>query len=349
MSRILVKRSRSIHMSAAVVAVALSTMLIGVAHARAATYMGLESQIAFHSSPSGEMWVLETPKYNNESGIYRTSHVAMAAGATPGVGGWHFGSGQFLKAAFEGANNSLYEFTWGGSTFTGLPMSPTATPSVSDNGSADYAYRNAEGHLVIHRGNSEILATGFGMAAGTNPSITEYEGEKGSLVAFVANGTNNLYLYNPKTGEHPEYSLGIAPGSSPALATNGGNWEAAFRANGSGNLYLHSSATGNTELGFGMAPGTTPGIVRWGSGYLIAFEAAGTNHLLLFDTTTWKATDTGLGMAPGTNPSITVRSPGYWEVVFQSNTGYLWQDNSQSGARGLGYTLAPGTSPSVAP
>jgi hypothetical protein len=317
------------------------------ASARASVYLGHTGQIAFHDA-NGEMWVWETPSYSNEGGLTRKAGGAMQAGTSPSISGYEAGASESIQAAFEGADNNLYRWQWGGYIGTGLAMAPSSIPSVGYvSGGYAIAFRNSAGRLEI-TGTGGTSEYGLGIAAGTNPTIIPWP--TGWVVAFAAAGTNKLYVFYTASGTGTEYGLTIASGSSPAINwSGGGEWEAAFRAAGTGNLYLYSPWRGNTELGLGVAPKTNPSVWPVSSGrWKIAFNGAGSDDLWLYDTSTG-GLNTGLGMAAGTSPSLTRRSTGAFEAAFTANTNDLFQYNEAIGDRDSGFRVEAGTSPSDFP
>ena len=168
-------------------------------------------------------------------------------------------------------------------------------------------------------------------------------------VAFEAN-TNLLYTYDPQTNTHEDVNLGMAAGTSPAIAASpSGGYEVAFQAN-TGHLFIYNPQTNtNTDTNLGMAAGTSPAIAASPSGgYEVAFQA-NTGHLFIYNPQTDGHTDADLGMEAGTSPSITGDGTGY-DVALQANTGHLLSYNPATNSHvdsGLG--MEAGSSPSVAP
>jgi hypothetical protein len=153
------------------------------------------------------------------------------------------------------------------------------------------------------------------------------------LTAFQAN-TGDQWVYTPANSGQRNTKLGMAAGTSPSIAPDGGGYEVAFQAN-TGKLWIHTPG-GNTDTGLGMAAKTSPSI----AGGEVAFQA---NTGDLWIHTPSGNTDTGLGMAAGTSPSI---ADG--EVAFHANTGDLWIYNpANAGHRNTGLGVAAKTSPSI--
>jgi hypothetical protein len=162
------------------------------------------------------------------------------------------------------------------------------------------------------------------------------------LAAFQAN-TGDQWIYTPTNAGDRNTSLGMAKGTSPAVAPDGsGGFETAFQAN-TGDLWIYTPTNaGHRDTGLGMASGTSPAIADASSGPEVAFQA-NTGDLWL-DTPTGNR-NTGLGMAAGTSPAIAPDGGGF-EVAFQANTGDLWLD-TPTGNVDTGLGMASGTSPSV--
>ncbi len=156
--------------------------------------------------------------------------------------------------------------------------------------------------------------------------------------------TGHLFTYDPSTNGHVDANLGMAAGTSPAIAAGSGGFEVALQAN-TGHLFIYNPQTsGHVDAGLGMAAGTSPAIAAApGGGFEVAFQA-NTGHLFIYNPQTNSHVDTGLGMAAGTSPSIAGS-----EVAFQANTGHLLTyDPATNGHVDAGLGMAAGTSPSIA-
>ena len=167
-------------------------------------------------------------------------------------------------------------------------------------------------------------------------------------VAFEAN-TNLLYTYDPQTNTHEDVNLGMAAGTSAAIAASpSGGYEVAFQAN-TGHLFMYNPQTNtDTDTNLGMAAGTSPAIAASPSGgYEVAFQA-NTGHLFIYNPQTDGHTDANLGMAAGTSPSIGASSSGGYEVALQADTGHLFIYNPQTdGHTDADLGMEAGTSPSI--
>ncbi|WP_395829258.1 M57 family metalloprotease [Archangium violaceum] len=181
--------------------------------------------------------------------------------------------------------------------------------------------------------------TGYGMAAGTSPSLTRLT-NGGIQVAFQAN-TGSLWTWGSAgTGD---LGYGMAAGTSPSItALSNGGYQVAFQANTTRLWVIGPGGPGDT--GYGMAAGTSPSIAALpNGGYQVAFQA---NTTRLWVIGPGGPGDTGYGMAAGTSPSLTRLTNGGIQVAFQANTGSLWTWGS-AGTGDLGFGMAAGTSPSI--
>lgn len=122
-------------------------------------------------------------------------------------------------------------------------------------------------------------------------------------VAFVA---NNGVLWTVGSRGWTDWNLGVAPQSSPSIASlSGGGFEVAFQASG-GDLWTVGSR-GWTDWGVGVAPGTSPAVVALpGGGFEVGFQAYG-GQFWTVGSGGWA--DWNLGMAAQTSPSISAPGP----------------------------------------
>jgi hypothetical protein len=180
---------------------------------------------------------------------------------------------------------------------------------------------------------------GFGMAAGTSPSLTRLT-NGGIQVAFQA---NNGRLYTWGSAGTADLGFGMAAGTSPSItALPNGGYQIAFQANTGKHFYTGSA--GAADTGFGMAANTSPSIASLATGgFQIAFQA---NTGMLFYTGSAGSADTRFGMAARTSPSITGLAGGGFQIAFQANTGSLFYTGS-AGAANTGFGMAANTSPSI--
>jgi hypothetical protein len=217
------------------------------------------------------------------------------------------------------------------------------------------------------------LAAGLtaAIAPAANAATPDYE------IVFQAN-TGSLW-YDGNSGAAPA-NLGMAPGTSPAIAVTGEtSYMAVFQANTN---TLWSAGTGTPDnWGLAMAPGTSPAITNLMSGgFQVAYQAStgilwttgtdGTYDANVFDydyltltmfqgfngdlwTSYGESTvDTGLAMKAGTSPSVTALEDGTPEVAYQGSNGDLWvatrnADNGDWTGVDQGLGMMAGTSPAI--
>jgi hypothetical protein len=147
---------------------------------------------------------------------------------------------------------------------------------------------------------------GFGMMAGTSPSIASLP--NGSFeIAFQA---NTGYLWTVGEDNHDSWNLGMKAGTSPSIAGfSGGGYTVAFQAN-TGLLYTAYTSNrgtdpGDYDWGLGMRAGTSPSLTSLPSGSNLGYEIefqANTGHLWTVGSNDHD--DWGLSMAPDTSPSL---------------------------------------------
>jgi hypothetical protein len=197
------------------------------------------------------------------------------------------------------------------------------------------------------------LLAGSLLAAAGPAAIAQTSASNGSgmEVAFQAASTGDLYTFDPVSKGSLNAGLGMAPGTSPAIASNGsGGFEVAFQAAGTDDLYIYNTSTESSfNAGLGMAPGTSPSITTDPSGgYEVAFNAASTDDLYIYNTSTESSFNAGLGMAPGTSPAIASNGSGMQVAFNAASTDDLYNyDPVSKGSSNAGLGMAPGTSPSI--
>jgi hypothetical protein len=197
------------------------------------------------------------------------------------------------------------------------------------------------------------LLAGSLLAAAGPAAIAQTSASNGSgmEVAFQAASTGDLYTFDPVSKGSLNAGLGMAPGTSPAIASNGsGGFEVAFQAAGTDDLYIYNTSTESSfNAGLGMAPGTSPSITTDPSGgYEVAFNAASTDDLYIYNTSTKASFNAGLGMAPGTSPAIASNGSGMQVAFNAASTDDLYNyDPVSKGSSNAGLGMAPGTSPSI--
>lgn len=271
----------------------------------------------------------------------------MPPGVTASGGGSSGNSSSVYQAAFQANTGVLFtDNSSTGVASTNQGMAAGTNPSIASLPSGGYeeAFQANTGSLFV-AGSDGTFDTGLGMAAGTSPSITG--NSSGFQIAFQAN-TGTLYLYTWSNGSPAANNLnqGMAPGTSPAIATSSaGGFQAAFQAN-TGALYIFWSGSGAANTGYGMMQGTSPSITALSSGgYEQAFQA-NTGHLWEYGS--GGSDDLGQGMEQNTNPAISADSSGF-HITFQANTGSLYTFTSSTGTTAsTNQGMASGTSPAIA-
>ena len=234
-------------------------------------------------------------------------------------------------ASANGATTALPDF--GSVYFSG---------STFDGGSLQSA--NAQGEDMVNGSNDIIAKTGLDDTTG---DFTVYDGSglpNSSPKAALQASTNYLWLDSP--GSDSNLGLGMATGTSPAIAgLEDGGYETAFQANTNSLWVVLPSGVGQS-LNLGMKPGTSPAITGLANGsYEVAFQAD-TGNLFVYSPATGDI-DTGYGMAGGTSPAIAASPAGGFEVAFQANTDHLWLYSPATGGTDLNYGMATGTSPAI--
>ena len=283
--------------------------------------------------------------------------VAVPAGVVLGTAGVANAAGGFPAVAFHAAGDDLWTLTNGNGKTYGAQVADGTSPAITTTQSGydiQVAFQNRSG--ILQMVGSTTGYGGQAMASGTSPSITEIqppstpEGQyiRSGWQAAFQNAAGNLQtvgFLRPR-----EFSLGMAPGTSPAIASlaNGNDglphWQVAMQAN-TGNLITVGDFSLPQDTGFGMAAGTSPAIARLPQGgYVIAFQA---NNGRLYTTGSQGARDWGVGMRPGTSPSIaTVNALGSIQIAFQSDAGDLWTVGA-AGTRNWQLQMDPRSSPSI--
>ncbi len=204
-------------------------------------------------------------------------------------------------------------------------------------------YSGESGHLY----GSEA-----GIAEGTSPSVTGFGGYAQYTVAFHANDSATLWIYQSQYGTASATGLGMEPGTSPSIARGEAGedgYEVAFHASGSGDLWTYESClTGCGSFGratnLGIAPGTNPSI----SSGIVAFQASGSHRLWIYTPHTGIGKETTYQIATGSSPSIVVpEGGGSYEVAFRSPSGNLSTYSSSGAEHESSWGVAVGTSPSI--
>ena len=199
--------------------------------------------------------------------------------------------------------------------------------------------------------NGRLYGSDAGIAEGTSPSVTGFGGYGQYTVAFHADGSAALWIYQAQYGTASPTGWGMETGTSPSIASGGpgeDSYEVAFHASGSGDLWTYDSCLeGCTSLGrethLGIAAGTNPSI----SNGVEAFQAAGSHRLWIYWPNTGISKETSYQIATGTSPSIVGFGGGGYEVAFRSPAGNLSTYSSSGAEHESSWGVAAGTSPSI--
>ena len=177
----------------------------------------------------------------------------------------------------------------------------------------------------------------------TNAPLAIGASASGYVISSQVNTGRLWSITNKKAATN--YPVGVAAGTSPAIAPLGdGKFVTAFQAAG-GALWTIDSAGAATTFPVGMKAGTSPAIIPTsGGGYVVAVQA-NTGKLWTI-TNTKAATAFDVGMMAGTDPSITAVGSGY-VVAVQTNTGALWSVTNTKAATAFPVGMKAGTSPAI--
>ncbi len=326
--------------------------LIGVVGAFTALLIAFgaaQADASFLGNPSEIAWVGR----NNNVNIYMPKMTTEEKGAFfENLIGEHVDPNTNPSAeGYFSAGSFSWNFAWasGGNVWTSQPsVGPHSenlgiAPGTSPSTGSQFAFQANTGSLwVSHK------YQGQGLWPGTSPSRVMPSG----WVAFQAASTTDLIVWNYKTQSGVDTHLGMAQGTSPAIAEIGnGTYEVAFVAN-TGRLWTYCSCEGvGRETPLGVENGTSPDITENGAGgWVVAFQGAGSHHLWIYQQN-GQGTDLGGGISPSTSPSITERSgiTAVWEVAFHA-TKNDWLE-TYSPLTGLVTTekvMRSGSSPSIA-
>lgn len=218
--------------------------------------VGGQDEIAFQGS-DGNLWT---------TGFLGTQDtgIEMQPGTSPSISPDGATNGEIFVIAFQSQNANLITVQLNSAdaveaTHWYLPVDSKTTPSVAlVGGGYEVAYRSGTNGALALAGTLTTGVTGYGLAAGTSPSISGF-GTSGYEVAFNANGTNHLWTYG--TLGTADRGLGMAPGTSPSIAPiTATTYEVAFQAN-TGVLWTYGNAgIPSGDTGHAMKAGTSPAI-----------------------------------------------------------------------------------------
>jgi len=188
--------------------------------------------------------------------------------------------------AASAATGSMMWQSFGGlrnGSNSGFALGAGASPSLA-NASFDlaFAWRGTNGHLMYKYDNNGSPDTNQVMAAGTDPSIATFPGQRVFAVAFQRSSGDLWFTPNATTSSRPDLftylpsGLGMKPGTSPAVSIRNTNVpviDVAFQAN-TGELYIFhydSVSGGSVEAsGIVMANNRSPTIISTGTGFQAA-------------------------------------------------------------------------------
>ncbi|GAA1649840.1 hypothetical protein [Actinoplanes couchii] len=223
--------------------------------------------------------------------------------------------------------------------------------AASDAAFDSYYVQNATRRLWRLGPDKVPYDTGMNVAAGSSPASVRYY--TGSTVVFKRDTDGALWAWNTTAG--PKLlgnGLGMAVGTNPAVALDGGTVVTAFQAYGTGNLwYVSSNQTTGHDTGIKMATGSSPSIVTTPNGIQIVYTGSDNTLYRLKPGSTPTTVANGLGVASGTSPAVAAAPDGGGnvEIAFQAyGTGNLWYVDENNIGHDTGIKMAPGTSPSVA-
>ncbi len=307
------------------------------------TLLALTAMFAMGTACSGPSNVSSEQIATNDSKLLAITDAAKFQVAYLGGYSWSGGSaigtlGLFGEYNADVIGTSPYEFIRQGT-------SPSMVELAGNSGYMTAYQGNTSGNYLTLYGRINAVEylrnTGYGMMAGTSPSIAAQSG--GSYeVAFQAN-TGILWIYSSLSGTAVPTGYGMNPGTSPSIvALPNGGYEVAFQGAGNGKLWLYTNAAYPTTVQ--MAPGTSPSMVVWPNGNWEVAVQNSNNDLQLYGSLV--SGDLGYGIMSGTSPSITMQG-GSYVVAFQANTGGLWV-YGPAGGWPTGNNMASGASPSIA-
>ena len=299
---------------------------------------GLGFQAAFQGNGS-TLWLSGDPTKDTGG--------AMIGTTSPSIAGLDGGG---FEAAFQSSSGTLW--LTGKTGMSGIntnqAMTATTSPSITAldyPGGYEVAYQErSNNHFLCVYGTERIANLGYGMKAGTNPTVAALPGG-GWVAAFQAN-TGKLWVVGTGGLVIPEIAA-MAPNTSPSIASRpGGAWQVAYQ----GANYDLWTFDGNPPVDRkrGMANNaTSPSIAAVPSGgYEMAFRA---NTGYLWVTGDLGETSTIYGIAANTSPSIAVSDDGRYVVAFTANqSNHLWFYNS-AGGQDTGGAMKPGSSPGIGP
>jgi hypothetical protein len=252
---------------------------------------------------------------------------------------------------------------------TNHPMAPGTSPSntiylqhqaVFEAYQAAVVPGAAGGALMAGDLAASVAVTpNYWVMPGTSPSVTtinqSYSGSnpESNATETALHGWDGYLWLHGHVNTRADFSngsgLAMAPGTSPAIASDGnGHWKVAFQATNN-DLWTINSEHQIVDTNMGMMPGTSPAITADHDGsnhYEIAFHAWD-GYLWNYGDMGTARTGAGLGMGPGTSPSITALPGHTWEIAFHALGDHLWTINSAGAYADTGLLVAAGSNPAI--
>ncbi|NUP47206.1 MAG: hypothetical protein HOW97_07805 [Catenulispora sp.] len=265
-----------------------------------------------------------------------------------------------VEIAFAASDHTLWRgspesnaFVAGFEVGRHLTLAPGTSPAVAGDGHGGWkiAIHGSNGDLQTIDSADTIIDTGAAMAPGSSPSVAYLPAAHGYEFTF-AGPDNLLWRAFPDTNAfHVSGGLGVQPGTSPAIATDGNaGFKIAFHAQGGDHMWTAASNGVVTDSGTAMSAGSSPALafLPIAGGYEITF--AGSDNLLwrAFPDTNAFHVGAGLGVAPGTSPTIATGGPAAWEIAFHAPGDHLWTADGAGAVVDTQLVLSAGISPSVA-
>jgi hypothetical protein len=198
--------------------------------------------------------------------------------------------------------------------------------------------------------NNDNHPTNYRLSPGTSPAMTTWSGDNFRIV-FVNAADGLLWeLTTNGTAFYGGAGYGVAPGTSPAIATIPDVGLMIAFNGGDGQLWYIDANNVGHPTGLRVAAGTSPAIAGYPGGYRIVFVNAADGLL-------WELTSNGTafyggagyGLAPGTGPAITAVPNVGLVIAFHGGDGQLWYIGPNNVGHPTGLRMAAGTSPAVGP
>jgi hypothetical protein len=227
---------------------------------------------------------------------------------------------------------------------TNVAMAPMAS------GGFAAAWNGGGGQLFTIGQDNVGHNTGYMMPAGFTPAIAQITPNRAEVIYQKASD-GLLWAVDPDgSTRRLGNGLGIAPGTTPAVAPlSGGSFEVAWNGGG-GQLWTLGADNTGRDTGQMMVPGSSPAIAELSTGGAeIIYQKASDGLLWAVnpDGSTYRIGN-GLGLAAGTIPAVTGLPDGSFEVAWNGGGGQLWTLGADNTGRSTGQVMDPGTSPAIA-